>query len=137
MNKEDATRELVRLRLEQAEAALHDTKLLIEAQSVQGAINRSYYAMFYATLALLQSVGMTPRKHTGVLSLFDREFVAKGMFPKQLSWDFHEAFGLRQDSDYRFLRPLGVEKAALVCEKATRFVHAIVEYLQPSLPPTP
>jgi uncharacterized protein (UPF0332 family) len=38
--------------------------------------------MFYAALALLQTTGKVPRRHRGVLSLFDTEFVLKGVSQK-------------------------------------------------------
>jgi hypothetical protein len=52
--------------------------------------------MFYAALALLQKIGKVPSKHTGVISLFDTEFVVKGIFHKELSRNFHKAFEMRQ-----------------------------------------
>ena len=46
---------LIKHRLEQAREALDDAKYLIDGnRSPQSIVNRSYYAMFYATLALLQ-----------------------------------------------------------------------------------
>jgi uncharacterized protein (UPF0332 family) len=42
-------------RLDQAEAALQDARLLVlHNGSNLGVVNRAYYAMFYAALALLQ-----------------------------------------------------------------------------------
>lgn len=61
--------------------------------------NRAYYAMFYAGVAALQSVPKAPSRHSGVISLFDTEFVLTGIFPKELSKDFHRAFELRQAAD--------------------------------------
>jgi len=70
---------LVNYRLEQAQTALEDGKFLLEGgRSLQSIVNRTYYAMFYAALALLQKIGKVPSKHTGVISLFDTEFVVKG-----------------------------------------------------------
>lgn len=67
--------------------------------------------MFYAALALLQKIGKVPSKHSGVVSLFDTEFVIKGVFPQGLSRDFHKAFELRQLSDYKIIDPCTKEKA--------------------------
>ena len=62
--KPEETEVLINYRLEQAEAALDDAKYLLEGQrSPQGIINRSYYAMFYAAIALLQKIGKIPSKH--------------------------------------------------------------------------
>jgi len=122
---------LVRYRIEQADAALNDAKYLLDGnRSPQSVINRAYYAMFYAALALLQKAGIIPSKHAGVISLFDTEFVLKGIFPRELSRDLHKAFELRQLSDYRMLQSPSQEKAEETWERATRFVHAVREYLR-------
>lgn len=92
-------------------------------------MNRAYYAIFYAALALMQKIEKVPSKHTGVLSLFDTEFALKGIFPKELSKDFHKAFELRQLSDYKTLDPISKEKAKESLDKAAIFVEAINEYL--------
>lgn len=105
--------------------------MLNARRSPQSIINRSYYAMFYATLALLQNIGKAPSKHAGVISLFDTEFVIKGMFSRELSKDFHQAFELRQESDYKVMVACSPEKAQDIWERAARFVDAVVEYLQP------
>jgi uncharacterized protein (UPF0332 family) len=127
-NPHDET--LVRYRLEEAEGALDDARyLLAGGRTAQAIINRAYYAMFYAVLALLQRVHMYPRKHRGAISLFDTEFAGKGIFPRELSQDLHRAYDLRQASDYREPRSATREKAEDLVEKASRFVAAIRDYL--------
>ena len=86
--------------------------------------------MFYAALALLQRIGKIPSKHTGVISLFDREFVLKGIFSKDLSKDFHKAFELRQVSDYKTYEPISWENAKELLDKSSNFVKSIKEYLE-------
>lgn len=123
--------EVVRLRLEQAQSVLQDAPYLLEGgRSPQSVINRCYYAMFYAVLALLQQQEKTPRKHRGVISLFDRHFVHTGVFSKEFSWDLHEVFQLGEDADYQFSEPLTRETAGKVLDRATRFVQAIQVYLE-------
>lgn len=125
---------LIRYRIEQAQTALEDARFLLEGnRSPQSIVNRSYYAMFYAAIALLQKIGKVPSKHTGVISLFDSEFVLKGSFPKQLSKDFHKAFELRQVSDYRTIKPISIEKAMETFNRAEHFVNAVKKYLDESL----
>ena len=121
---------LIKHRLEQAQEALDDAKYLIDGdRSPQSIINRSYYAMFYAALALLQKISKAPSKHSGVISLFDKEFVMKGIFEKELSKDFHKAFELRQSTDYKIIKPISADKASQIWQKAVKFVHALKNYL--------
>ena len=103
--KSDDINVLIKYRLEQAKTAIDDAKFLKDGnRSPQSIVNRAYYAVFYSALALLQQIGKVPSKHTGVISLFDTEFVMKGIFPKELSKDFHKLFEMRQISDYKTLR---------------------------------
>ena len=121
---------LIKHRLEQAREALDDAKYLIDGnRSPQSIVNRSYYAMFYATLALLQKISKAPSKHSGVISLFDKEFVMKDIFDKSLSKDFHRAFELRQSVDYKIIKPITVGKSIEIWQKAAKFVQTIELYL--------
>jgi len=128
--KEQEIVSLIRHRLEQAQTALDDARFLLEGdRSPQSIVNRAYYAMFYAALALLQKIGKVPSKHAGVISLFDTEFVVKGAFRREFSKDLHKAFELRQVSDYKTLRPIEKHKAQETLDSATRFVEAVKSYL--------
>ena len=50
-------REYTLFRLAQAEEALEDARILLGRARLQGAVNRLYYACFYAVTALLFSEG--------------------------------------------------------------------------------
>ena len=121
---------LVKHRIDQAREALNDAKYLVDGKrSSQSIVNRAYYAMFYAALALLQSISKTPSKHSGVISLFDTEFVMKGTFEKALSKDFHKAFEIRQKTDYKITKPTTRDKAIEMYYKAENFVNKVQDYL--------
>jgi uncharacterized protein (UPF0332 family) len=85
--------------------------------------------MFYSALALLQTLGKTPSKHTGVLSLFDQEFVLKDIFPRSMGRSLHEAFDLRQEWDYQTLSPPQMDKAIAIYKKAEDFVLVVEKFL--------
>lgn len=125
MNPDDR-QSLVMYRLEQARQTLEDAKRLqCAGGSALSIANRAYYSMFYACLALLQGSGAMSSKHSGVISLFDREFVLKGVFPKAMSRALHRAFDLRQQGDYAELRTIADEEAAEVVRDAEAFVAQI------------
>lgn len=122
--------ELVRLRLSQAHETIADARVLLEGGRTPRSVdNRAYYGMFYAVLALLQTVGKGTSKHAGVISLFDKEFVRTGVFPLELSRMLHEAFDERQESDYEPVRATTREEAAELLAKAERFVAQVAEHL--------
>lgn len=129
--KGEEAHELIKYRLEQAQVALDDAKYLLDGhRSPQSVVNRAYYAMFYAVLALLQKAGTVPSKHTGAIGLFDTEFVMKGVFSRELSKSLHRAFELRQVADYKVTESTTLETAHEVLGNAVRFVEAVREYLR-------
>ena len=72
---------LFNYRIRQAEETISDAKKMLENQlSPRSIINRTYYSMFYAVLALFIKTDTTIRtsKHSGVISIFDKEFVHTG-----------------------------------------------------------
>jgi uncharacterized protein (UPF0332 family) len=64
-----------------------------------------------------------------MISLFDREFVAKGVFPRELSRQLHRAFEIRQTSDYKASESVSSERAGEVLGQAVRFVDAVRDHL--------
>ena len=93
--------ELVKYRLKEADDSIREAEVLLrEGMSMRAVMNRLYYAMFYAVLALLQEKEMGTSKHAGAISLFDREFIKTGIFDNELSKTLHRAFELRQKGDY-------------------------------------
>lgn len=131
MNQEESgNRKILAYRLEQAKETLRDAHLLLDRDGSPGSvINRSYYAMYYAVQALLAWLGKGSSKHTGVISMFDEDFVKSGEFPKLMSKALHKAFDLRQMGDYRELIDLDQEQAKEILRSADRFVETVVKYL--------
>lgn len=60
-------KELIELRMKKAEETLRDANILHGAGSYFGAVNRIYYAAFYAAWALLAAKGLDSPKHSGKL----------------------------------------------------------------------
>ena len=121
---------LIKYRLEEAENSIIEAEVLLkEGMSLRSVMNRLYYAMFYAVLALLQEKELGTSKHYGAISLFDREFIKSGIFDKELSKTLHRAFELRQKGDY--LEQAEVTKSDVdeMLPKTKDFVDKVKEYL--------
>lgn len=116
---------LVEYRLAEAQETLREAGLLLDQAAFRGSVNRSYYAMFYAVLGLLATRGLGTSKHSGVMGLFDREFVKTGILSKELSRSLHRAFDERQASDYGEMLAPDQELAAGLLERARVFVDEI------------
>lgn len=127
------TRALIDYRMEQAQEALEDADFLFQKDRCRAAINRSYYAMFYAILALLIVSGKGTSKHSGAIALFDRDFVKGGSFDKKYSKWLHAAFKERLRSDYNEMVVISPEEAAEILEHAGDFVKETKRYFKSEL----
>ncbi len=130
MKQEEAIAVLVHYRMEQARSAIEDAKCLEKGNgSPRSIINRSYYGMFYAVLALLLVEGKSYSKHSGVIAAFDTLFVRSGRLPKSLSMDIHKVFELRQEHDYKIISDPSEAEAHNVILVAEHFVEAAKVFL--------
>ena len=124
-------KEIVKYRIEQSEDALKDAVLLLDSGgSLRSVINRSYYSMLYATLALIAVKGMGSSKHSSAISIFDREYVKPGHFSKEMSKLLHKAFNLRVESDYKEFSIISRDETSMVLEGARDFLEKIKTFLK-------
>ena len=119
-------------RIGQAEETLSDAeKMLVENLTPRSIINRAYYSMFYALLALFidQRVNIKTSKHSGVISIYDKEFVHTEKFDKHYSKILHQMFNMRQEGDYKELVEISRDDAVKSIEYAKTFLNAIEEFV--------
>lgn len=121
---------IVRERMAEARETLIEAETLLAKDLRRGVINRSYYAMFYAVLALAASKGQAISKHTHAIAFFDKEFVRKGVFPKEISRSLHFGFEDRQARDYGEIWEIERADVEAVFQEAKNFVDAIENYLK-------
>ncbi len=115
-------------RLRQAEETLADAKKMLEGKlSPRSIINRAYYSIFYALLALFlkADIRLKTSRHAGVISLFDKEFVHTGKIDEHYSKILHKVFNARQEGDYKELAELSYEDAAELIKLAEEFLGEI------------
>jgi uncharacterized protein (UPF0332 family) len=91
---------LARHRIARAHGALREADLLIEQRHLNGALNRVYYAAFYAARALLATRSLDSARHSGVIALFQEHFVRSGLIAADTARVLPRAFEKRQTSDY-------------------------------------
>ena len=121
---------LIKYRLEEADNSIKEAEVLLkEGMSLRSVMNRLYYAMFYAVLALLQEKELGTSKHYGAISLFDREFIKSDIFDKELSKTLHRAFELRQKGDYMEQAEVTRNDVDEMFPKTKDFVDKVNEYL--------
>jgi uncharacterized protein (UPF0332 family) len=88
--------ELLRSKLEQARDSLQEARsLLEEGAELRFVMNNLYFAFLYPVLGLLKVRGIPADTQSSALSLFEREFVEKGVFERRFLEAFRLAFRLR------------------------------------------
>ncbi len=92
--------ELSIYRLNDAKEKVKGAELLLNNGLYKDSISRSYYAMLSATRALLAMEGLDSHKHSGVISLFNHNFVKTGAVSKDLGRLLMNAKDYREKGDY-------------------------------------
>ncbi len=124
MNKEAC----VRLLMSHAAESLEAAQGLIDNGHFGISASRAYYAMFYAAQAALLHLDMQFRKHSAVISAFNKELVKSGTLPASLFKSLRNSFDLRLDSDYGLV-PVSREEALTVIQEADNFISTVRKHL--------
>lgn len=93
-------------------------------------VSRSYYAMPYATNALLASKGITRSKHSGAIAAFGQHFVKTGIIEPIYAKMLGNAFDSRLDSDYDVAFSVSRSTAVDILEDARQFLSRVDQYFE-------
>ena len=130
MNTRESQIKLAQYRLKQAEESIDEAAYLLQGKkSPRSVINRAYYAMFYAVLALLIFEPYASSKHSGVLVYFNKRFVKRDIFSEELGRILNKAFEMRQRGDYREYIDLTYEAVRPFLEGAKQFIEEVRKHL--------
>jgi uncharacterized protein (UPF0332 family) len=116
---------IAQLRLRNARETLDDARMLLDAQSIRSAVNRAYYAMFYAASALAVARGRAFSKHSGLLAYIHGSFVNAGLLDRKYGRAFQKAFENRSESDYQDRLRLSAQDVASMISDAQAFIEAL------------
>jgi len=92
--------EVVRYWWTKAEESLASARRELKAGAYMFAMNRLYYAVFYAASAALLDRKLSFKKHSGVRATFHREFIKTGLLNAQWGKLYDQLFEDRQEGDY-------------------------------------
>lgn len=122
---------LIQYRLSQAKEALDDAVFLFDnKRGLRSVVNRIYYAMFYAVLALLVNEPFQGSKHSGIISYFNRHFIKEGIFSAEMGKHLNLAFEARQEGDYKEFSELTIENVQELLAHAKMFIEEVRKYLK-------
>ena len=99
MNESDR-KELVTYRLNKPNRTLKEIDILLKNELWNTAVNRMYYACYYAVSALLLQNAIQAQTHAGVRQMFGMHFIKPGKIEKDLGKFYTDIFDKRQTGDY-------------------------------------
>ncbi len=112
-------------RLDRTRQHLKSARDLLAAEDFADSVSRSYYSIFQAARALLATEGLESRKHSGVVSLFNRHFVKPGRVDKQIGAILKDAWRQRELADYSDIAEFSRDEAERLLRDAEAFVATI------------
>lgn len=130
MSNTDLVRQQVIKYLTRARQALAASQLAVEHGDYITAVNRAYYAIFYAANAMLSTKGLERSKHSAVIAAFRQHFVKTGIIEADYSDIYGAVMEDRAEGDYDIEFAPGVELAERDLERAQRFLARIERALQ-------
>ena len=79
---------------------MNAARILFEAEEYKGANNRAYYAVFHAINAVHTLNGNGYKRHKDAVGNFNKDYVKKEIFPREIGRRIGEAEEIRHASDY-------------------------------------
>ena len=115
--------------VERAEVSIQAAKQLAQGGFYDFVASRAYYAVFYASTAVLLCEELEFSKHSGVISAIHRDFVRTGKLDEQYGKDLNWLFELRGIGDYGAMVHVSQQDAEKAISRAEKFLHAAKELL--------
>ena len=116
-----------RYRLQRAHETLQEIEVHIEHGLWNTAINRMYYACFYAVGALLIKHGVETSSHAGARQKFGQLFVKSGQVDRVLAKFYTKLFEKRNKGDYNDFYDHDEETVLGLYPLAKKFIERIEE----------
>ena len=85
--------------------------------------------MFYAAQAALLQLGLSADKHSGVVSLFAKEFCKTDILPRDLATILRKAMDARHEGDYDWQANITTNEADIHLANADAFIASVEQYL--------
>ncbi len=132
--KEELTEEmivaLVSYRLERAKETVQEAMDMLEKDHYNTAINRLYYACYYAVSALLAKNNIQAHTHSGVKQMFGMSFIVNGKLSRSYNITYSELFDKRHSGDYDDFLSFDRETVERLVPDAQAFIEAIEKLIR-------
>jgi len=123
----ESVQALVSYRLQRAKETLLEADALIRDNYYNAAVNRLYYACYYAVIALLAKNGISASTHKGVKIMFGMHFIVTGKIANKYSKFYSQLFNDRISGDYDDFLRYDMEMAKEIRPMAEEFIEEITK----------
>lgn len=124
---------LAKYRLEQAKENLEEAETLFNINKFKGANNRAYYSIFHAIKAILALEQTDFKKHSSVIAYFNKEYISKKIFSRELGKRVNEARFFREKSDYVDFYIVTKEECQKQIETAKIMIERTEKYIEQNI----
>ena len=129
MQYEEGAVELSKYRLETAESTNRMAELCYENGGYRDAVNRSYYAAFYALRAVLALEGTDFKRHKDVVAYFNQHYDATNKFAREIGKRIGRLKTTREDCDYDDFYVIERDEVLEQLRTADMVINAVKQYL--------
>ncbi len=127
---DERQKDLSKYRITEADDSLKVAAHCLKEGLYKDSINRSYYAAFYAVKAVLALDTVDFKRHKDVMGYFNKEYVAKEVFPREIGRKIGTLQRVREKSDYDDFYIASKDKASEQFETAELVIREVKRYLE-------
>ena len=131
MLKDEEREALVKYRIEKAYGTLVEAKDCAEDNHWTLTANRLYYAVYYASKALLIQNGIVAKSHEGVIGMIGHNFVVSGIIAIEKAKLLARLQNMRKTGDYDDFKEWHQEDVEPLFKKVEDYINKIKSLVEP------
>ena len=117
-------------RIRNAKDTLETAKLCLDNGKYKDAVNRCYYAAFYAIKAVLALEEVDFKRHKDVIAYFNKNYIATNIFDREIGKRLGQLQRKRENGDYDDFYIVSSEEAKEQYITANTLIETIQKYLE-------
>lgn len=131
-----STLDLIAYRLQRAKETLVEADYNAKGEYYNAAVNRLYYACYYAASALMLTNNLDSSSHKGIKTMLGLHFIKSGIIDVKYGRIYQQLFENRQSSDYEDFVYCDAELFNILRPEADEFVEKMIQLCKNSVSPT-
>lgn len=113
-----------------ADESLLEAKTLLAQELYNGAVSRSYYAIFHCMAAAVLTKNLEFSKHSALIAAFGHQFIRENLIDKKYHKIAIDAFEARQIAEYDIFKQVNRKFAIKIFNEASEFIAMAKDFTQ-------